>query len=1840
MLIDFYTYSIHEIIVWAYIWKALLRRGVEAHFIVEPPGLNTTYGSKPDKTRGYLDIKTENLVPLMTPDAYKDIIGFLQESGYPYETRGHYNADAVVTALGIYHLYRYRGLKLRTLYGSPAHKDAFGYHEINKGLDAVFVHGDFTRECIQKWLPAEDVIITGYPKYSLFFRGEVDTNSWSKRFRLDPNKKTVVYFSTWAHNSSLDSFAEEIAQLGKTYNVLYKPHHNNLHFEYERYDLLRKVTGVIVEERVRTIVPFYAVADIVLADARSGSFTEAFLTNRPVIGLSPYDDPEKDYLIDGIYEAAPVCRNPHELPELVAELIAHDTYIQDRQKLARYLFTSFDGRDDEVTADGIIKVVRRKTAKPAVTGDHFVSHTSDGSNSRAAPTTSNGPTFSIIIPTHNRSAILRKCLDALAVQTFSSNGFEVFVCDDGSTDDTEEIIKGYSSPYKLTYLRQNNQGPASARNRGIRKARGEYLLFLNDDAIVEPGTLSIHHETLNAHKREKIAVLGRFSMLPEYTKSPFGYLLENLGVLFRYTIMQSGQLYIMQSGQLYDYNFFYTCNLSILRQIVLDVGMFDEDFTSPAGEDLELGYRLQKYGYRVFYEPKAVTWHDHLISPEGFCNIHKVRGDGSVTLNVKHPGLNWYKGLNHTVVDQWRQSINELSQKIPKILTEINKITRSTPYNCNPHTLHKIAEQISPEVELLQQYYSTQGSISSPLLERLIEICSGSTRSHKNHNSLDPSKLIVEAGRGLIKEPIRKDLSGYPLVVGKKAKEKSHKPMLSVIIPTRERADVLKVSLEALDKQTIPRELYAVVIIDDGSGNTGYDWIKGCGYGYQIKVLNQDKKGPAAARNLGIRNAEGGLLLFMNDDAIADPRLLEEHLKAHNKNEDSKVAVLGGFHLAEYKESLFMSLLENTDLLMSYRDMKPGQLYDFNYFWTCNISVPREDVIRVGLFDEDFTEPMTEDVEFGYRLEKMGYKVLYWPEAYCEHKHSFSFASFCQKQLMCGRNFVRLVTRHPEIMVQAYGVDHFTPEILDIFRKDLATDRHRIDSFEGLFHSIEGLRIKDYAKVSEIFAHTFSSLEECFQILGPLIWQIRHYHWKRGVLQAMEARDITVESSTRRIQQKTSQIPTQTPRKVLLSNPPWFAENGAIWGIRAGSRWPFTTEVGCPYYPYPFLLGYATSCLLENGINAWMVDSILSRESLASYYRRIQEIQFDYVVIETSTPSSDKDLVIAQEVARYSKVILTGPHATVFADELATKPYIHAVLKGEYEKNLLEAVRSGKPGIYDYDLVEDIDSLPYPYRDSTIYRYCDRFPVTPAGPALQMWGSRGCPYRCIFCLWPPVMYKGKFRMKRPGAIIREIEEVLAAYPRFTSIYFDDDTFNIGKDRIWEICDGLKQIGLPWAAMCRADTVDVETFRIMKDSGCYAVKFGVESGCQELVDRCQKKLDLKTVEENIREVRKMGIFVHTTFTFGLPGESIKSIKATQRFYRHTRPDSYQQSCCTPFPGTPFYDIWGKANISNSDSFRWDKLDGNKGCVMGGNGLSAEEITSLGKVESQCFVWGRMLRRHMGPWLVKAAQELGYRAFALDNIEPHPVAISLLLKASPLDMFIADRGVGLTPDILKLIKAKKVLYYPDILPTLYATNLHAGLRYAEFRNIAPYFDYIVLHDDEALPYLIEKGHKNIVGKIVLPFEATLHKKIPLPKEYDLLFFGTPSEYRQSWLAYIEEKYPVFYPTVFEDELVRVINRSRIILNLHYTPLPNTEHRVIEAMACGAFVLSEPLADRDLFEEGKELVYFDKSDVFDKIGYYLYHEEEREEIASWAWQKVTAHFSAKDQLKNLLELCGEEV
>lgn len=370
MLLDFYVYSPHETVLWKPVWQALRERGVDAQFVVEPPGVCTASGSVPDPKQGYRDVKTENLRPLMTPEAYAAITGLLRDLGCSFLDRSRRKeADAVVTTQGTGWLWRYRGLKFRTMYGVGATRDSYGHGPVNQGMDAVFVHGELSRQASSAHVPADRIFACGFPKYSAYFRGEVSLSEWRERFRLDPRKKTLAYLPTWAHNSSLGRYPEAIARLAGEYNVLCKPHHNNLHFERERLQPLLEAPGVTVAAGVPTIVPFLACADVVLADVRSGAFTEAFLLDRPTVGLSPAGDREADNLIDAAYEAAAVCGDHTQLEALVQEAAEHDPYRQGRRRLAARLFSSHEGQDDVVMAEAMIARIRAVAPRTQLTAE-------------------------------------------------------------------------------------------------------------------------------------------------------------------------------------------------------------------------------------------------------------------------------------------------------------------------------------------------------------------------------------------------------------------------------------------------------------------------------------------------------------------------------------------------------------------------------------------------------------------------------------------------------------------------------------------------------------------------------------------------------------------------------------------------------------------------------------------------------------------------------------------------------------------------------------------------------------------------------------------------------------------------------------------------------------------------------------------------------------------------------------------------------------------------------------------------------------------------------------------------------------------------------------------------------------------------------------------------------------------------------------------------------------------------------------------------------------------------------------------------------------------------------
>lgn len=372
--------------------------------------------------------------------------------------------------------------------------------------------------------------------------------------------------------------------------------------------------------------------------------------------------------------------------------------------------------------------------------------------------------------------------------------------------------------------------------------------------------------------------------------------------------------------------------------------------------------------------------------------------------------------------------------------------------------------------------------------------------------------------------------------------------------------------------------------------------------------------------------------------------------------------------------------------------------------------------------------------------------------------------------------------------------------------------------------------------------------------------------------------------------------------RVLISNPPWFVPTGALksnalrMGIRAGSRWPYTRKIHRKYFPFPFNMAYADAYLRKMEVDSTLRDSILLLDEYKDYFR--YALNFDYVVIETASASWENDYYVAKELSKNSRVILVGMHATAFADELIELEEIYAVLKGEYERSLHCCLIEEIGGVYDFAEWRNVDDAPFPTRDETIYLYRARRDMM-----LQMWASRGCPYKCTFCYVTCFQKGSKYRPHSPERVRQEAEDALRRFPKLNFIYFDDDTFNIGDERIREISKILKRFNLPWGAMCRADTCNLETFQIMRENGCVELKIGIESGSQRVLDKViNKSLNLDKAKRTAKELKKMGFHIHGAFMYGFPTETPKEVRMTKSVMKELQCNSKQFSHIGLLSGT--------------------------------------------------------------------------------------------------------------------------------------------------------------------------------------------------------------------------------------------------------------------------------------------------------------------------------------------------
>lgn len=385
-------------------------------------------------------------------------------------------------------------------------------------------------------------------------------------------------------------------------------------------------------------------------------------------------------------------------------------------------------------------------------------------------------------------------------------------------------------------------------------------------------------------------------------------------------------------------------------------------------------------------------------------------------------------------------------------------------------------------------------------------------------------------------------------------------------------------------------------------------------------------------------------------------------------------------------------------------------------------------------------------------------------------------------------------------------------------------------------------------------------------------------------------------------------------------------------GIRAGSRWPFTNPASFlpdqfrfgGYIPYPMFMNHAAG-YTKGLFPTWDIsvrDSIARGESYDTYFKGIKYENPDYLVIETATSSLEHDLrIVAKlgEVIPSCKIILAGMlNQTDAKPILDSYSNVHAICEGEYDKQIGKALMPMRMGFIPFDKLSEseMNAAPFPIHDEqALMNYFDACPEGTKAPQLQLWSSRGCTFRCCFCSWPAVMTNQdsdgtglrSFRRYTPEYIAAYLDKMLERYA-FKTVYFDDDTFNSGDKHVLGICEVMKKRNLHWSAMCRADMIKRETWQAMKDSGCFGVKIGFETGSQRVIDEIVgKKLNLEKARDTAIWLRSIGIAVHGTFTKGLPGETPEESLMTDAFieklYQDGGLDTHQLSGTAVIHGTP-------------------------------------------------------------------------------------------------------------------------------------------------------------------------------------------------------------------------------------------------------------------------------------------------------------------------------------------------
>jgi anaerobic magnesium-protoporphyrin IX monomethyl ester cyclase len=411
----------------------------------------------------------------------------------------------------------------------------------------------------------------------------------------------------------------------------------------------------------------------------------------------------------------------------------------------------------------------------------------------------------------------------------------------------------------------------------------------------------------------------------------------------------------------------------------------------------------------------------------------------------------------------------------------------------------------------------------------------------------------------------------------------------------------------------------------------------------------------------------------------------------------------------------------------------------------------------------------------------------------------------------------------------------------------------------------------------------------------------------------------------------------------------------------------------------PIGLAYLAAVLEENGYDVTVIDCPAMEMDLKQLKTKLASINPDVIGITSMTPTIQSALLsasAAKEACPDAMVVLGGPHAT-FMDEqvLNEEATVDIVVRGEGEETLLELAKSAtNPKILNNiqgitfrndgqtvrtstrPFIKNLDELPRP-----AYKY---FPLEKyrlfGRRMLPIMTSRGCPSQCSFCTTARMFGKA-FRARSPKNIVDELEWLRDAHGA-DAFSFYDDTFTLDKKRALKICEEIRnrEIGLPWDCQTRVSVVSKEILRQMRQANCQQVFFGVESGCQKILDAVHKGTTVEQNERAIKLAKDAGLFVSISVMIGYPGETKEMLQETIDLIRRAEPDDVYICVATPYPGTELRRVVEGMGWEMSDD--WGQYD-TITPVFANPNLSAEEVRKLRTSFYNSFYSPKYVLRHL-------------------------------------------------------------------------------------------------------------------------------------------------------------------------------------------------------------------------------------------------------------------------------------